>query len=126
MRSTLAIGTRVARDTSSTLILRCSRKSRRYWPTVGIGGTPRLLELLQHGAAFFSGVGLSRKLHAVLEVGLGGVCVAYFCFHAGTSRVGVLQAVTARRLRFQCPRKRFGRRGVLASAFVGEAQPVEP
>src|SRR4051812_11025611 len=106
MRSMLAIGMRVTRDTSSTLILRSSRNSRRYWPTVGIGGTPRLLELLQHGAAFFPDDRLSRELCAVLEVAPGGVLIAHPELDTRTRSNGILEGVTAGRLRFQCPRKR--------------------
>src|SRR5258708_36269178 len=110
MRSTLWAGTRVAREISSTLSDFDSRSWRRKVPTVGIGA-PRLLELLQHGAAFFSGRGVSRQGRATIQVSPSRGTISELQPDAGARRPSVLKRVTPWSFRFQCPRKGVQRRG---------------
>src|SRR6478736_6966907 len=68
-------------------------------------GAPRLLEVLQHGAAFFAEFRLSRECHTAIEIRPSCIRVAELHSHSATRGERLLERVTTWSICFQCARK---------------------
>src|ERR1043165_6070824 len=134
MRSMLAIGTRVARATSSRLIRRASLWRFRYCPTDsmtllsrvgwlglrGRGGTASALE----GKTFSASVGALIKSNARLEISLGLLRAMHRREQTCASGVGFLQALAATVGGVQRLRKGGDRLLRVAEPFLGQTEAV--
>src|SRR5688572_6811588 len=123
MRSTLEIGTRGDRETSSTLMPFSTRSFWRYWPTEVMGG-PKLLQFRQHGSAFFSSRCRLGELHAFCEIRPGRIDVTRTERDPRPGRPGLLQGIAAGRVRFQGSCKGHDGCAELCFTLVGKPETV--
>src|SRR5262245_50721420 len=124
MRSTLDVGMRVAREISSTLMRFASRCRRRYVPTLSIVKVgARLLEFLQHGAAFFRNRRSPIEVQTTSQVSSGFVAPTQFHEDARACPVRVLECLAAWLLGVERPSQRLECGRELALPFVREPEP---